>query len=186
MKLKVKGFDRAIKNLSRLATNLESNMKKVIKKLADIGVEKARSVFNDEALIYDGINDVVVDDARWVGDNKIEIVARGQAVAFIEFGTGIVYPDDHPLASQLGIARGTYGQGKGSNPTWAYYGQKGKNTTAKIVRTDPTKGDVVLTEGNPPAYGMYKAGEEIKSQILKIVKEELLKWLILKIVFIQD
>lgn len=175
MKLKVKGFDKAINQLTKLADNFETKIKTVIDKLANMGVEKARSIFNSEALIYDGINDVVVEDARWVSKTKIEIVARGQAVAFIEFGTGIVYADDHPLASQLGIARGTYGQGKGANPTWAYYGTKGKNTNAKIVRTDLDKGDVVLTEGNPPAYGMYLAGEEIKNNILKLVKEELMK-----------
>lgn len=175
MKLKVTGFSKAIKKLSKLSDNFDSKMKNVIKKLSEIGVETARSVFYDDMLIYDGVNDVVVDDARWIGDNKVEIVARGQAVAFIEFGTGVVYPDDHPLASQLGMKRGGYGQGKGSNPTWAYYGKKGKNTTAKIVRTDTEKGDVILTQGNPPAYGMYKASESIKNNILKIVKEELLK-----------
>lgn len=175
MKLKVKGFDKAINKLTKLSNNLDNKMKRAIEKLAKFGVEKARSVFNDEMIVYDGINDVVVDDARWVSETKIEIVARGKAVAFIEFGTGIIFADDHPLASKLGITRGTYGQGKGSNPTWAYYGQKGKNTNSKIVRTDPNKGDVVLTEGNPPAYGMYQAGEQIKTKILKIVKEELLK-----------
>ena len=41
--------------------------------------------------------------------NKIAVVAVGSATLFIEFGTGVKYPDNHPEAAEHGMIRGGYG-----------------------------------------------------------------------------
>ena len=68
----------------------------------------------------------------------------------------------------MGAVRGGYGQGKGNQSSWGYYGEAGTN--GRIIKTTD-KGDLVITRGNPPARAMYEADKAIMSQILKIAKE---------------
>lgn len=178
MRLKSTGFSRAIRKLEALEKGLDSGLRRVVERLANLGIEVARSAF-DKA-IYDGINDVIVEKAHWVSENKIEIIARGKAVAFIEFGTG-VGNEEHEMAAQLGLKHGTYGKGQGANPPWVYKGERGNGNATPVYRTNKSTGakepreGVWWSEGNPPARGMYLASKEIKNNILKIVKEELIR-----------
>lgn len=161
----VKGLDSLIKRLNTMQKQLQSRIPIFLKRLAQIGVNTASVRF--KAAQYDGINDVNVS-AKMQGSNTIVITASGKAVLFIEFGTGITYSEEHPKASEMGAIRGGYGQGKGNQSSWGYYGEAGTNGT-KIKTTD--KGDLIITRGNPPARAMYEAEKELKSKILKIAKE---------------
>lgn len=164
--MKITGIDKLISRLTNLANAGDSKMREFLEKLAAIGVSVAAVKFGNAQ--YDGDNDVKVLNPQWVSDKRLEIVAVGNAVTFIEFGTGITYNEQHPKASELGFNRGSYGQGKGARPSWAYYGIPGTN--GRIVR-DTSLGSVILTEGNPPARAMYDASKEIRNNILKIAKE---------------
>lgn len=178
MKLKSKGFSKVIRKLEHLETGLDTGLKRAMERLAELGVEVAKSSF--DRAIYDGTNDVVVEKAHWVSENKIEIVARGKVVAFIEFGTGVGHTE-HELSASLGLKHGSYGKGQGANPPWVYKGEKGNGTATPVTRTNKSTGQKTIregvwwSEGNPPARGMYLAGEEIKNNILKIVKEEVMR-----------
>lgn len=168
MKVKVKlgNLNEAIKTLEDYQKSLNAKMKVLMDKLAEVGFDIADIRFRQAQ--YDGTNDVVVQSPQWVKDNKIVLSAKGNAVTFIEFGSGIRYTEIHPLALKQGAVRGAYGKGKGKNKSWTYYGKPGTN--GKIVRIS-SKGVVIRTEGNPPARAMYEAVKTMREKILEIAKE---------------
>lgn len=167
MSIRIIGIEQVLSHLDSYKNSLDSKLHRLCEKLAEIGVDIARSGF--ESAQYDGINDVEVNAPVWESENKLVIYATGNAVAFIEFGTGVHYSEEHPKAAELGAIRGSYGKGKGSNEYWGYYGSAGTN--GEIVRTTQTKGNVVLTQGNPPARAMFNSAEEMKAKIVEIAKE---------------
>lgn len=167
MQITVKGIDSIIARVKAYQNRLEDKTHKFLEELAKIGIDTAEIKF--KSAIYDGVNDVFVDKSpRWEGENTLFISAEGNAVAFIEFGTGIHYTEQHPYAAELGFQRGTYGQGKGSQETWGYYGWKGTNG---VRIKDTMKGTLVLTHGNPPARAMYEAGKAMREKVVEIAKE---------------
>lgn len=168
MQIKVSGLEETISRLKKYRDTLEAKQHKLLERLAEIGINTATLEFKSAQ--YDGTNDVVVDPApEWIGENRLLITARGKAVTFIEFGTGVVWPDEHEKAAELGMIRGQYGQGKGANPKgWTYYGEGGTNGT--FVR-ESDRGNVYHTFGNPPARAMYLASEEMRRRIVEIARE---------------
>ncbi len=167
MKIEIQNADRLIKRLLVYKNSLESKCHRLLDALALIGINTADTEFRTAQ--YDGDNDVTVNNQpEWIGENKLFLTATGKTVTFIEFGTGVFYPQQHPKAAELGAIRGAYGQGKGSRDTWGYYGSKGTN--GKVIK-ETEKGTVVLTHGNPPARAMYSAGKDMREQIVKIARE---------------
>ncbi len=167
MKIKVTGIDRLISKLEANRKSLEEKQHRLLEELAKVGIEIADVKFSTAQ--YDGDNDVVVNSSpEWVGDNKLFITASGNAVTFIEFGTGVHYVEQHPKGTELGAIRGAYGRGKGSRDSWGYYGSPGTN--GQVVK-ETDKGAVILTHGNPPARAMYDAAKEMRNQIADIARE---------------
>lgn len=112
--------------------------------------------------MYAGTNDVVISVEPTATGYKV--VATGQAVLFIEFGTGILNPE-HPQSSEFGFSHGTYGKGKGANEKgWIYVGEQGN-------AGQPIREGVYRTYGNPPAKAMYYAAKDMKAEIYTIAKE---------------
>lgn len=167
MKIKVSGLKSAVGRLKKYRDGLAGRMHIFLERLAAVGIDTAGVRF--ERAQYDGANDVTVGSTpEWLSDTRLAITARGQAVAFIEFGAGVHYADEHPKAAELGLIRGTYGQGKGARDTWGYYGEPGTN--GRVIRTSE-RGQVVLTHGNPPARAMYEAGRDMRVRISEIAAE---------------
>lgn len=135
-------------------------------KIAKSGVDVSKVIFRQA--IYDGTNDVVVGEPKWISPNEVEVLAVGNAVTFIEFGSGVHYSKQHPFASEMGAIRGEYGKGRGKRDVWGYYGDPGSR--GKIAKTN-AKGDLVLTHGNPPARAMYLADKAMRDMVLRTVKE---------------
>ena len=133
--------DAAIKELNRYKRWVEEKETELRNRLASIGCSVASVRFS--AASYDGVNDVTVrvNDAG----NTATIYAEGNAVAFIEFGSGATYGYGHPEATKFGTGPGTYPDGKGhwDDPNGWYYKHGEKSW------------------GNPPAMAMYDAREEI-------------------------
>ncbi|MBP3370845.1 MAG: hypothetical protein J6L85_08840 [Clostridia bacterium] len=168
-KYEVKGFDIALKHLKEtvnMASNINSYIEEFTRRLGDIGLQYATLSF--QRAQYDGTNDVTVsiEQSR---PNVLKIVARGKAVLFIEFGTGIFYPDDHPKAKELNMVRGEYGQKKGQNESWVYVGEAG--THGKVLRYSDSGKQAVRTHGNPASRSMYLTAEEVRNNIQKIAEE---------------
>lgn len=134
-------------------------------RLAQEGMEIASAKF--EQAVYDGTNDVSVTvEPR--GNNVRAVVATGRATLFIEFGTGVTYPDNHPEAGELGMKRGEYGQGHGKQQSWGYYGEPGTNG---LLKEKKNGGFVVITHGNPANMPMYETIKELQDRLTDIAKE---------------
>ena len=134
-------------------------------RLAQEGMEIASAKF--EQAVYDGTNDVSVTvEPR--GNNVQAVVATGRATLFVEFGTGVTYPDNHPEAGELGMKRGEYGQGHGKLQSWGYYGEPGTNG---LLKEKKNGGFVVITHGNPANMPMYETVKELQDRLTDIAKE---------------
>ena len=96
------GIDRAIRELEKYERQVEDRCQKLVDRLVQMGIPVARANFSSAA--YDGTNDVTVRSET--DGTYTAIVAEGNAVLFIEFGTGVFYPDKHPEAAMLGMERG--------------------------------------------------------------------------------
>lgn len=161
----VSSIEKAIKETKKQKEIIREKCGIFAKKLAEAGYEAAKINFSYAE--YDGTNDVSVSVKRR-GDYTYAVVATGKTVLFIEFGSGISFPDDHPKASELGFKHGDYGQKKGRNPSWAYYGEPGTN--GSIIK-ETEKGTLVRTKGNPANMSLFKSINEIEKMISKIAKE---------------
>lgn len=163
--LSIPAYDSLIRKIEDLG-NWQSDRAIVFAdRLAQEGMEIASIKFSQA--VYDGTNDVSVTvEPR--GNNVRAVVATGGATLFIEFGTGVTYPDDHPEAGELGMKRGEYGQGHGKQHSWGYYGDPGTNG---VLKEKKNGGFVVITYGNPANMPMYETVKELQDRLTEIAKE---------------
>lgn len=163
--LSIPAYDSLIRKIEDLG-NWQSDRAIVFAdRLAQEGMEIASVKFSQA--VYDGTNDVSVTvEPR--GNNVRAVVAIGGATLFIEFGTGVTYPDDHPEAGELGMKRGEYGQGHGKQHSWGYYGDPGTNG---VLKEKKNGGFVVITHGNPANMPMYETVKELQDRLTEIAKE---------------
>ena len=169
IKMQAKGIDELISKLKKKRNTLDDKRKIFLERLALEGFEVADITFRHA--LYAGFNDVVVLEPKWKDESTIVLEAQGNAVAFIEFGTGVHYSEQYPKEIEGIAARGTYGDKKGSNDSWTYYGEPGNE--GKIVRVAKSGESVVRTHGNPPAMAMYNASQKMRQReiIVSIAKE---------------
>lgn len=163
--LSIPAYDSLIRKVEDLG-NWQSDRAIVFAdRLAQEGMEIASIKFSQA--VYDGTNDVSVTvEPR--GNNVRAVVATGGATLFIEFGTGVTYPDNHPEAEELGMKRGEYGQGHGKQHSWGYYGDPGTNG---VLKEKKNGGFVVITHGNPANMPMYETVKELQDRLTEIAKE---------------
>ena len=161
--LNTKDLKKAIQEVEKYEQELLRKEKLLLEKLSLIGVREASVRFT--TAMYDGVNDVTVTLEET--SKGYSIVANGNAVAFIEFGTGVYHNTSEPYPNPrpdgiVGI--GEYGQGKGKRRAWFYKGDPGTNGELQ-------KNGVVKTRGNPANMPMWYATEEMKRCILQIARE---------------
>lgn len=163
--LSAAGIDTLIKATREYKTWLENCTEVLLDRLAADGVETASVRF--AKAVYDGTNDVSVSVENR-GKGVRAVVAVGQSVLFIEFGTGVTYTDNHPEAAELGMNRGEYGKGHGKQNSWGYYGDPGTNGKARETASGKT---VVITHGNPANRSMYETVKELEQRLREIARE---------------
>ena len=165
VQLNEKSIDKAIKELENYKKWLVDKTKEFLKALADEGVQIANTHF--AKAVYDGANDVTCS-VEERGDNKIAVVAVGSATLFIEFGTGIRYPDNHPEAGKHGMVRGEYGHKLGKMAKgWRYQGDPGSN--GEVITEGKHVGEV-HTYGNPANMCMYMTVRELEEKFEEIAR----------------
>ena len=163
--LSQRGIDTLLRDLESYTVWLKERSQVLLDRLAQAGFEVASARFAKAA--YDGTNDASVSlETRSEGVRAV--VAVGASVLFIEFGTGVTYPDNHPQAAELGMKRGEYGQGHGKQSSWGYYGDPGTNGVVKMKKDGST---VVITHGNPANMPMYETVKELEAMLPELVKE---------------
>ena len=144
----------------------DARMREFLEELAQIGVRNATIRFSEAE--YDGDNDVVVRSPAWIDENTLQIVAEGKSILFIEFGTGVYNPVEHPRADDLGMFRGEYGYGLGKLQAWRYEGEPGTN--GEVIQDGPHAGEI-LTHGNNANMCMYLAAEDMRDAIARTAWE---------------
>lgn len=163
--LSQRGIDTLLREIESYTVWLKERSQVLLDRLAQAGFEVASARFAKAA--YDGTNDASVSlETRSEGVRAV--VAVGASVLFIEFGTGVTYPDNHPQAAELGMKRGEYGKGHGKQSSWGYYGDPGTNGVVKMKKDGST---VVITHGNPANMPMYETVKELEAMLLDLVKE---------------
>lgn len=163
--LSQRGIDTLLREIESYTVWLKERSQVLLDRLAQAGFEVASARFAKAA--YDGTNDASVSlETRSEGVRAV--VAVGASVLFIEFGTGVTYPDNHPQAAELGMKRGEYGQGHGKQSSWGYYGDPGTNGVVKMKKDGST---VVITHGNPANMSMYETVKELEAMLPDLVKE---------------
>lgn len=163
--LSVSGIERLKRSVEEYQRWLKDRSEKLLDRLVEEGYQIASAKFAQA--VYDGTNDVSVSTENR-GANTRAIVAVGSSVLFIEFGTGVVYPDDHPEADDLGMKRGEYGKGHGKQTSWGYYGEPGTNGE---LREKKNGSMVVITHGNPANMAMYETVKELEMHLRDLAKE---------------
>ena len=165
MKIKVRLSDAGLRDAERqiqeYKTTLNKKARAFAKALAQKGIDVATVKFANAQ--YAGDNDVTVEHDPVQTPNGFAIVAHGKAVAFIEFGTGVMHSAyGGELPDGVG-EHGTYGKENGKHKRWYYYGDPGNAGT--YVDIVPGKGQLNYTSGNDAAMAMWGAVEEMASQI---------------------
>ena len=139
---------RATRSLEEYTADLIEKANTVCERLASMGAVRASLDFS--RAIYNGTNDVAVTVEPI--DNGYAIHARGNAVLFIEFGSGASYGYGHPEPE--GYGPGTYpGKGHWDDPNGWWYGNHEHSY------------------GNPPAAAMYHAKQDVLQEVQRIADE---------------
>lgn len=154
---------KALKELKDYQKWFNKKLDEVCKRLAEFGLTRAQAYYSQA--LYDGIKDVAVSVEK--RDNGYAVVAKGSTVMFLEFGTGVHYPNDHPKAGELGVAHGTYGKGLGNNDYWFYTGQPG-NAGGELAYGHKNS---TITHGNPANMSLYNSAKDMRGEIKRIVEE---------------
>lgn len=187
-------LDSVCATLDQIAKNLDvtkrgSRVQKFALGLRKPSYEYAAGAFASAE--YPGTNDVNVREDAEYENGTCVIRATGDAVAFIEFGTGVTYdPGSNPLGSAVGAAPGVISaQGAGflnSGDWWIYRGEAGNSDAEPpLVRKKKADSDIIpggvstatgdrwWTRGNPPAKAMYYASELVRTNLIPLANQYL-------------
>ena len=144
-----------VTQLRQYAEWINTKAQELAERLARYGLQRVQAGY--AAVPYDGVKDYHVE-VEQRGKNAYAIVASGQTVLFLEFGSGISYGAGHPLNAEYGMGPGTYpGQTHVPDPGyWWYTG---------------TDGESHYSAGNAPSMAMYIAGMDMRMEIERIARE---------------
>ena len=160
------GIDAALKGIEEYKKWIKEKTELLTRRLAEIGVQVASEEFS--LAEYNGTNDVSVSIENR-GDMMCAVVASGEATLFIEFGTGITYPDGHPERPAGVAGRGQYGKW-GNNPNgWRYRDYHGQGNGD--AQPDPKHPGYYHTYGNPSNMCMYLTVSELEQRFTEIARE---------------
>lgn len=156
MKVDVNIFDyasvsRATRLLDDYYADLNRKADELCRRLAELGATRATMDYS--GAYYDGTNDVSVAVEPIAHGYRVR--AAGNAVLFIEFGSGTI-GFGHPDPGNYGPGTwsdGPNGKGHWANPNGWYYAHGQKSM------------------GNPPAAAMYHAEQEVKDAVERIANE---------------
>ena len=154
VELSVASINAAIKELKAIEKTIPAKTAELCKRLAEMGAESMRIGYENAR--YDGRKDISVSVKE--AEGGYDIVADGESVLFVEFGTGVRYGGGHPEAGKYGMGPGTYPDGKGhwDDPKgwWIPKSEGGGHTY-----------------GNHPSMTMYHTANDLRRAILRVAKE---------------
>ena len=151
----IRSLSKALKQIEVYRLEFELKEQEFVRRLAEIGVSVATTGF---ALAdYDGTKDVVVSMNQT--GTQATVVASGQTVGFIEFGTGVRYPEwSGDNTDYTPPEHGTYGKGKGASPHGWWFTAGGGGASQH-------------TYGNMPAEAMLTARDRMIEKVIQVARE---------------
>lgn len=160
VELSVAGCNKAVKELKEYQKKLKPKLDEICKRLAQIGADEANRIYAEARSdsSWTGNGDVTAIVLPMEGGNGYKIVASGQDVYFIEFGTGnsagMFYGDGLPETS-VPVYPGSYSESHAQRYSqdgyWFYHGQ--------------------LMSSTPVYMPMYYAGKAVRDNMKRVVKE---------------
>lgn len=160
MKIIVDPFDKksiaeAIKKLRQYEKEFQTKEAEFVRRLKELGMSVATTGFS--LADYDGVNDVLIAETQ--SGNRALVIAYGETVGFIEFGTGVKFREYDSLGIDFTPPpHGSYGKGKGKNPHGWFFTQ----SPGAAARH---------TYGNPPAEAMLAARDAMIEKVVQIARE---------------
>ena len=160
MKITINPYDpksirEAIRTLERYEKEFRAKETEFVRRLKEIGVSVAETGFS--MADYDGVNDVLIAETQ--NGPRAAIIAYGETVGFIEFGTGVKFREyDSSDTDFTPPPHGSYGKGKGANPKGWFFtqseGAAGRHTY-----------------GNIPAEAMLTARDVMVERVVQVARE---------------
>lgn len=156
-----RSLDKAIQQLREYQNILNDKCTEFVRRLAEVGIP----VIDENIAAAQGDSDkghnTYIKINSFGSYSQAELICEGKDLLFIEFGSGVYLnghlgSSPHPKGEELGYTIGSYGKGQGKNDFWFYYADSG---------------EAVMSHGTQATMPVYKAGLEIKRQVLKIAKE---------------
>ena len=164
MKIVINPFDKksiaqAEQMVRQYKKDFEVKVTEFTRRLAEIGVQTATSMFH--MADYDGTKDITVTLEKT--PTGYAVVAAGQTVGFVEFGTGIRWREWKDDSNVNGTPytpppHGSYGKGHGKQ-TWGWWFYPNEGAVAQH------------TYGNPPAEAMLQARDNMVMYVTQIARE---------------
>ena len=160
MKIVIDPFDKksinaAIKKLQQYEKEFKRKEAEFVRRLKELGVSVATTGFS--MADYDGVNDVLIAETQ-LGTRAL-VIAYGETVGFIEFGTGVKFREyDSAGLEFTPPPHGSYGKGKGKNPHGWFFTQ----SPGAAARH---------TYGNPPAEALLTARDTMIEHVTQIARE---------------
>lgn len=156
-----KSLQQAIRQIEQYKNDLPRKCELFVRRLAELGIPVIDSNIAAAQGDSDKNHNTYIKINSFDSYSQAELIVEGKGILFIEFGAGVHYngsvdSSPHPLGKDMGYTIGSYGQGKGKQNTWGYYAEDG---------------ELVLTHGTQATMPVYKAGIEIRKQMLKIARE---------------
>ena len=150
-----KSIREAIRKLEQYEKEFKVKETEFVRRLMEIGVSVAETGF--AMADYDGINDVLIAETQ--NGSRAAIIAYGETVGFIEFGTGVKFREYNSSSTEFTPPpHGSYGKGKGANPKGWYFSQ-GIGAAGRH------------TFGNPPAEAMLTARDAMVERVAQVARE---------------
>ena len=156
-----RSLDKAIQQLREYQNSLNDKCAEFVRRLAEVGIP----VIDENIAAAQGDSDkghnTYIKINSFGSYSQAELIVQSNSILWIEFGAGVHFnghlgSSPHPKGNELGYTIGSYGKGQGKNDFWFYYADSG---------------EAVMSHGTQATMPVYKAGLEIKRQILKIAKE---------------
>ena len=154
-------LDKAIQQIRQYQNSLNDKCTEFVRRLAEVGIP----VIDENIAAAQGDSDkghnTYIKIKSFGSYSQAELIAESKSILWIEFGAGVHFnghlgSSPHPKGEELGYTIGSYGKGQGKNDFWFYYADSG---------------EAVMSHGTESTMPVYKAGLEIKKQVLKIAKE---------------
>lgn len=150
------GLEKLSKKLDEIESWLDQKSDELVDRLAQEGTEAAQ--FGFDIAVYDGVKDAKVRPEKR-GEKTAAVIAEGESVLFMEFGSGVTLGYGHPEPLEYGP--GTYpGKGHWNDPNGWYLPKDAQKATG-----------IEHSVGNPPAMAMYNARKELEQNLERIARE---------------